>query len=123
MRNRHAKIEPGKTLSILLVGEHQVILQVMKHWLAPLGHRLTWVKNGLEAINQLRQQHFDMVITELAAPGLDESLIARFLRLANDRATLVGLSPDWYLDQPADQGIEAPAELRFFLDSATYAGS
>jgi len=122
MRSRQSKTEPGKTLSILLVGEHQTILRAMKLWLAPLGHRLTWVKNGLEAINQLRQQHFDMVVTELAAPGLDGSLVAQFLRNSNDHATIVGLSPDWCRDQPYDLVTDSPADLRFLLDSAVYAG-
>jgi len=122
MRNRQRKIELGNTLSILLVGEHQVILRAMKNWLAPLGHRLTWVKNGLEAINQLRQQHFDMVVTELAMPGLDGSLVAQFLQNSNDHATLVGLSPGWDRDLHDDLVTDGQAELHYVPDSATCAG-
>jgi hypothetical protein len=67
----------------------------MKVWLAPLGHDLIWVNSGLEAIGQLRQRHFDMVLTQLQ--GLDSSLISQYLRSVGDPATVVGLDPQWFL--------------------------
>jgi len=103
MHNQLSKPPTNKKLSILLVGEHQVILQAMKCWLGPLGHQLTWVKNGLEAIRQLRRLQFDLVVTELEMPGLDGSLIAQYLKSSNDHATIVGLSSEWYHGRSCDR--------------------
>jgi len=99
MRSKLLNSQTQRNLTVLLVGEHQVILQAMKCWLGPLGHQLTWVNNGLEALRQLRQRHFDLVVTVLDTPGLDGSLIADFLRNTNNQATIVRLSAEWYHEQ------------------------
>jgi PleD family two-component response regulator len=113
MRVHNRSHHPTPALDILLVGQHQVILQAMKLWLAPLGHRLTWVKDELEAIHEIHQRHFDMVVTQQDPEAVDSSVIVQYLRSAGDPATVVRLDPRCF-DQ-ATSTLEAwpsvPADL------------
>jgi CheY-like chemotaxis protein len=113
----HNRQNRSPALKILLVGQHQVILQAMKLWLAPLGHQLTWVKNDLEAIHEIRKRHFDMVVTQQDLGTTDGSVIAQFLRSVGDPATVVGLDPQWF-DQSASTREERPSAPGSMVDLA-----
>lgn len=84
----------NRQLTILLVGSGAVILQAMQQWLAPLGHRLSWVPGSREALIELALHPFDMVVTESGKTDLEQTLMAQYLRHSGSRASLVGLRPE-----------------------------
>lgn len=84
----------NRQLAILLVGTGTVILRAMQQWLAPLGHSLSWVPNSREALRELQLHPFDMVVTESGEIGLEQTLMAQYLRHSGSRASLVGLRPE-----------------------------
>jgi len=60
-----------KPLSILFVDDSPVIRVTMKKILKNENYELTLVNDGLEALNILKEKHFDLIITDLEMPNLD----------------------------------------------------
>ena len=51
--------------------------------LEPLGHSLTPVLDGLQAMTEVRQRGTDLLLTDIDLPGLDGVELARLIRLAS----------------------------------------
>ncbi len=58
----------GDMSSILVVDDDTQVLDVMSEMLRLEGHRVTVAENGHDAVNQLRDEQFDLVITDLIMP-------------------------------------------------------
>lgn len=67
------------TKSILLVEDEEVILQLMRHVLAREGFECRTAGNGLKALEQFRENHFDLVITDIQMPEMDGQALFREL--------------------------------------------
>lgn len=57
--------------SVLVVDDNQVNLQLLCAMLDRLGHRATGIDNGLKAIEQVKQQPFDLILMDCQMPGID----------------------------------------------------
>jgi signal transduction histidine kinase len=60
-----------KSKAILLVDDEKIILKTIRKDLRAEGYDVTTAENGESAIATLKQQHFDLVITDLVMEGLD----------------------------------------------------
>ncbi|MDH4322433.1 MAG: ATP-binding protein, partial [Desulfobulbaceae bacterium] len=91
---------PGTTatppMAILLVEDNEINRQLAGFILERDHHRLTMAKNGMEALEQLARQGFDMVLMDIQMPRMDGYTATGIIRT---------------LEQGMEVGEEIPAEL------------
>jgi CheY-like chemotaxis protein len=71
-----AEDEPSPALRILLVEDDALIRLSTSEMLKYLGHSVGQAANGIEALEQLDRNAFDLLMTDLALPGLSGEDIA-----------------------------------------------
>ncbi len=69
-----------KGLRVLLAEDNRVNQAVASRILAKLGHTLVIANNGLEAIEQLKQHPFDLVLMDVQMPEMDGILATKVIR-------------------------------------------
>ncbi|HEV6965697.1 ATP-binding protein, partial [Roseateles sp.] len=62
---------PGRPLNLLLAEDNDVNVLIVEGMLEPLGHRITRVRDGAEALAALREGDFDLVLMDVLMPGMD----------------------------------------------------
>ncbi len=67
-------------ISILVAEDNAVNQTIIEAMLRQLGHSITVVRNGREALNALAQDHFDLVLMDCNMPVLDGLEATRMLR-------------------------------------------
>jgi signal transduction histidine kinase/ActR/RegA family two-component response regulator len=68
---RAERVAPGRPLALLLAEDNDVNVLVIDGMLAPLGHRITRVRDGEQALAALQDGDFDLVLMDMLMPGLD----------------------------------------------------
>jgi signal transduction histidine kinase/AmiR/NasT family two-component response regulator len=108
-----------RELRILLVEDNRVNQAVASRILAKLGHMFVLANNGLEAIEQLKQQAFDLVLMDVQMPEMDGIQATKVIReheksthdhipiiamtayaMAGDRARCLAAGMDGYVAKP-----------------------
>lgn len=87
---------PGATLAatstngmtVLLVEDEPVVADVIVRLLEQRGHRVTHVRNGLDAVGELSRACFDAMLLDLDLPGVDGFQVARMVRRMPHLASL-----------------------------------
>ena len=67
-------------MDILLVEDEEGISRLLDEALSDAGHRVTVSGNGQQAMSQIDQRAFDLVLTDIRLPGVDGLTIFRRLR-------------------------------------------
>lgn len=75
----------GPALRVLLVEDNLVNQRLAEALLSHWGHAVTLAVNGLEAVEQLKQQRFDVVLMDMLMPVMDGLAATRCIR-DNERA-------------------------------------
>ena len=70
----------GRHYRLLLVEDDTIVAAVIGGLLERQGHAVVHVVNGLAALAELAQAHFDAVLLDLDLPGVDGFQIARLIR-------------------------------------------
>jgi len=78
--NEEPASAPQAGLSVLLLEDEEVNRQVLSGLLAQAGHRVTIAKTGMEAIQAVGRQEFDVVLADLRLPGMDGFEATRRMR-------------------------------------------
>ncbi len=64
-------VEENTQLDILLAEDNPVNQNIAKRRIAKLGHKVTVVENGHEALDQIAQNTFDCILMDIQMPGMD----------------------------------------------------
>lgn len=84
-------------IRILFVDDEIRVIHALKEMLAPLANewKMAFAKNGLEALTQLSQQRFDVVVSDFAMPGMDgPALLKEVMRRYPDTIRFIQSSPE-----------------------------
>ena len=65
---------------ILVVDDDVVILKFVEFTLKSLGYQTTLAKNGIEAMDKAKSEHFDLIISDLYMPLMDGNELVRHFR-------------------------------------------
>jgi DNA-binding response OmpR family regulator len=99
--------EPEGSLSILVVDDESDLREMLTRSFSREGHRVTAVASGREAIDRTSEEHFDIVLLDIAlGPGPDGYEVCRTLRARRNVVPVIMLTA---LDSEADAvlGLEA----------------
>ncbi len=58
-------------MKLLIVDDHPINLRLLRAQLEAEGHEIEEARNGVEAIDLLRQRTFDAVISDILMPQMD----------------------------------------------------
>ncbi|HAG82143.1 MAG TPA: histidine kinase [Cyanobacteria bacterium UBA12227] len=70
---------PAITLKILLVEDNSMAQTIALRILRSLDYQVDLVENGLEALEALRQKHYDVVLTDVQMPQMGGLEMARHI--------------------------------------------
>lgn len=70
---------------ILVIEDYPDSREMLQHLLESLGYRVLTAANGDEALALVASNHMDLILTDLALPGMDGIAVVRRLRKLNDR--------------------------------------
>jgi two-component system sensor histidine kinase RpfC len=113
--------------SILVAEDNPTNSKVIQKILERAGHYCTLVKNGEEALDQLGQHDFDVVVFDMNMPvmgGVDATKAYRFMRPAEMRAPIIIFSADVTTDAKeecmkagVDEFLAKPIQVNAFLET------
>ena len=80
--DQDASMEPifDRQLRILAVDDHQVNRMIVQMYLQLAGHEVTLVENGLQAVQAMRADRFDVVVMDIQMPVMDGLTATREIR-------------------------------------------
>ncbi|MFT5539894.1 MAG: two-component system cell cycle response regulator CpdR [Alphaproteobacteria bacterium] len=71
---------------ILVVEDERAVREFVRRALVHHGHDITLAEDGLDALNVLSKNEFDLLLTDIVMPGMDG--IALALKVARDKPDL-----------------------------------
>jgi len=90
----------GRSLRVLVIDDQAVILDLLSAMGQSLGYEVRTAANGEEGLRIFRREEFDLVLTDLALPGLSGLEIARQIRALRPQIPVI-LVTGWasHIDQ------------------------
>jgi signal transduction histidine kinase/ActR/RegA family two-component response regulator len=91
----------ARSLHVLAAEDNPVNREVLAAMIEQLGHRVTFASNGLEAVNSVQTQSFDLVLMDLHMPELDGIAATqriRTLKTGHSDVPIVALTADAFSD-------------------------
>ena len=76
-------------LQVLIVDDDDSLLKVLADTVSAAGHKVRSSNDGAEAVELIRQQSFDLVITDLMMPGADGMEVLRVARQNQPEALVI----------------------------------
>ena len=114
----------GEPLKILVADDEPAMVGVIGAILGSAGHRIVPAYDGREAIRRFEDEHPDLVLLDLAMPGVDGADVCRHIRAAGDTPIIVisgesdlGVTVE-LLDAGADDYVRKPFRAQELLARA-----
>jgi|GEM_PF-1602048 len=86
------KREKQRSLSILGIDDQEVIRELLSNIITRMGHKITTVETGQEALRLFRQEPFDLVIAEAGLPDISGWSISEQVKKHSPRTPVIILS-------------------------------
>jgi excisionase family DNA binding protein len=105
-----SKSEEGEPERILLVDDDNLVLKAISRLLAIHGYEVTVVRTGQEALQQVKESRFSLLITDISMPGLDGIQTIKRIREFNkiaDRSSIPEIIITGYIDTTAEEEAES----------------
>ena len=97
-RQLRAPSQPPQPISILLVDDDALCRRAVAHMLGGSGHHVAQAGSGQEALDELSQRAFDVVVSDFSMPGMDGFELLRRVRERNQHLSFVLFSGDTSLE-------------------------
>jgi len=81
-----------KSLSVLVADDEEEIRSLLLHWLVAAGHTVTSVANATEARKVIKQQRFNLVVTDVLMPEGDGIQLIKEMKEAQPLARILAIS-------------------------------
>jgi signal transduction histidine kinase len=78
--------------TILLIEDELPLRDNLQILLQSAGYQVTTVANGVQGIQQIREQVFDLVITDLVMPGMDGFTVMDYLQVHSPETVVVAIT-------------------------------
>lgn len=88
----HVEVELPGPVNILVVEDNPINQEVIKEQLTGLGMKITLANNGQEAVEQLRETTFDMVLMDVQMPVMDGYTATREIRQLGIAVPIIALT-------------------------------
>ena len=119
--------EPARSgrRSVLVADDEDTILELIFQLVAAEGHRVVTARNGVQALQKMEQEPYDLLITDIKMPGCDgRRLYERWCALHPERARSVlittgdtaGDSTRTFLRDTGLRYIQKPFDVRELMD-------
>jgi PAS domain S-box-containing protein len=82
----------GRSLRVLVVDDEPDVANVTARMLEEAGHRTRWAASGVDALDLLAAEAFDVVVTDVIMPGLDGVELACIVRDRHPSCSVVFVS-------------------------------
>jgi DNA-binding response OmpR family regulator len=111
--------------TILIVDDERDTLDYLKWELEKHNFRIMTVDNGFDAIQKLREEKIDLILTDIAMPDMDGYELYSQIRNFDDKVPIImmtgfGYDPDHVLVKAKRNGLHdiifKPFEIRELLD-------
>jgi PAS domain S-box-containing protein len=86
--------KPFVKLKILVIDDETEICRFLSKGLSQEGHEVKWVTRGREALNLVREESFDVVLCDLAMPGISGWEVVKTLKNMEKRPR-IGILTGW----------------------------
>ncbi len=90
--HEHRKREKQRRLSILGIDDQEVIRELLANIITRMGHKITTVETGQEALRLFRQERFDLVIAEAGLPDISGWSISEQVKSHSPQTPVIILS-------------------------------
>ncbi|MBN1106083.1 MAG: response regulator [Deltaproteobacteria bacterium] len=109
--------------SILVVDDEAGIRSLLFDVLSSEGFKVSLAKNGVESLHQMRDRHFDLLITDIRMPGLNGIELLKKMKEDGRKERVIVMTGD-PLDHsdlgkdlhPVFQLLQKPFQIHSFLD-------
>lgn len=88
------KVAASTKFKILVVDDEVEICKFLSKGLSKEGHDVKWVKRGQEALEAVKEEQFDVVLCDLAMPGVSGWEVVKALK-ALEKRPIIGIITGW----------------------------
>ncbi len=81
-----------KNLSVLFVDDEEIVIDIMQDILPMLFKNSYYARNGVEGIEQFKQNKPDIIITDISMPHLDGISMLKVIKKIDDNVKIILLS-------------------------------
>jgi CheY-like chemotaxis protein len=90
------KVSRGQDMKLLVVDDHPGIVQVLSSVVTHIGHQADEAGGGFEAMEKLKSNRYDVVITDAEMPGGDGIKLCKYIKLRFPDVYVIGMSGNLY---------------------------
>jgi CheY-like chemotaxis protein len=80
--------------SILIVDDNELLSDALQSLLEDDGHTVSCCHNGLDAIEILKEQNFEVILTDYRMPDMKGDVVCKLLREYQHDVFIIGCSSD-----------------------------